>query len=150
MDIKIRNEIIRLQKMKDLHHASYLTTLDMNENLIKQIDQQIERSTSDVKKEILEKRKEFYQAEIANIDRNIEQITNYVNSTIEMHKNELDNLNGKRRYMTDTWKVCLENNITNLDDAVARGNPEEIFDMFGHILYALKNINDGFSGVQPY
>jgi Na+/phosphate symporter len=143
MEAEIRSEIVRLQKMKDIHHASYLTTLDMNENKIKRINQQIERSTSDVKRIILEKQKEMYQTEIANIDRNIEQITNYVDSTIEAYKNKLEGC------MSDTWKARLENNIINLDDAIARSNPEEIFDMFGHVLYALKNINDGFSSIQP-
>lgn len=141
MEAEIRSEIVRLQKMKDIHRASYLTTLDMNENKIKRINQQIERSTSDVKRIILEKQKEMYRAEIANIDRNIEQITNYVDSTVEAYKNKLEGC------MSDTWKARLENNITNLEDAMARGDdPEELF---GHVLYALKNINDGFSSIQP-
>lgn len=97
-----------------------LTALEEKE---KKLEQQIERSTSSVKRNILETLKKMIQMEIANI----EQFTNY----IEAH----------------TWKVCLENNITNLEDAMTRGDdPEEIF---GHVLYALKNINDGFSSIQP-
>lgn len=76
-----------------------LTALEEKE---KKLEQQIERSTSGVKRNILE---------------------------------------------AHAWKVCLENNITNPEDAMARGDdPEELF---GHVLYALKNINDGFSSIQP-
>lgn len=142
MDIKIRNEIIRLKKMKELHHASYITTLDMNEDKLRRIDEQIERSNSTVKKDILEKQKQVYHNEIEKIDRNIEQITNFVNNKIETLESQLVSM--------EKEKHSLVYNIDMLKNAIERRNTNEIFEMFEYVVNALVIINDGSSCTQSH
>jgi DNA anti-recombination protein RmuC len=142
MDIKIRNEIIRLKRMKELHHASYITTLDMNEDKLRRIDEQIEKTASIVKKDILEKQRQMYQNEIEKFDRNIEQITNFVNNKIEALENQLVTMENE--------KHSLAHNIDMLKKAIVRRNTNDIFDMFEYVTNALIIINDGSSNTQPH
>ena len=142
MDIKIRNEIIRLKRMKELHHVSYITTLDMNEDKLIRINEQIERSTSTVKRDILEKQRQLYQSEIEKMDKNIEQITNFINNKIETLEGQLGNIENE--------KHSLAYNLDMLKKGIERRNTNEIFDMFEYVVNALTIINDGSSCTQPH
>ena len=82
MDINIRNEIIRLKKMRDFHQGAYITNLEFNEDKLVRIEEQISRSSSPIKKNIFEKQKEIYEKEIEKIDKNIEQVVNFINNKI--------------------------------------------------------------------
>lgn len=140
MDIKIRNEIIRLKRMKELHQASYMTNLDFNEDKLTRINDQIERSTSSVKKEILNKQRQLYQNEIEKIDKNIEQVTNFVNSKIEALEGQLSEF--------EKEKHSLAYNVNMLKKAIERRNTNEIFEMFEYVTNALEIINEDSSCTQ--
>ena len=141
MDIKIRNEIIRLKKMRDFHENAYLIDLQLMEEKMVRIEEQINRSSSNVKNAILEKQKQLYEDEIIKIDKNIEHVTNFINKKIESLEKQLNN--------HENEKHSLVYNIDKLKEMIARRNINDIFEMFEHVTNALTIINDGSSNNQP-
>lgn len=137
MDIKIRNEIIRFKRMKELHQASYMTNLDINEDKLTRINYQIDRTTSSVKKEILNKQRQLYQDEIEKIDKNIEHITNFISRKIEALEGQLSEF--------EKEKHSLAYNVNMLKKAIERRNTNEIFEMFEYVTNALEIINEDSS-----
>lgn len=137
MDIKIRNEITRLTKLRDFHHISYIAALDINDEKLRRIDEQIARSTSATKTAILEKQRQVYLTEIEKNDKNIENITTFFTHKIETLENQLSE------------KKTLSHTIDTLKNAIERRNTDDIFTMFEHVLHALTLIEEGSSCTQP-
>ena len=68
MDIKLRNEITRLKNAREVYQSDYVANIEVLEEKIERLDNQIDRSESDVKREILEKHKRLYLQEIKKLD----------------------------------------------------------------------------------
>ena len=97
------------------------------------LESQIERATSGVKREILEKQKTFYLNEIEKIDKTVESTTKFIDSKLENLNKQLKNI--------DNEKKSFDYNIIKLKKAVERRNVNEIFDMFEYISNALCVLN---------
>jgi pantothenate kinase len=133
MDFKIRNEIIRLKNAKEMYQGTYLEKLEDYDENVMRLESQIERATSDVKREILEKQKTFYLNEIEKIDKTVESTTKFIDSKLENLNKQLKNI--------DNEKKSFDYNIIKLKKAVERRNVNEIFDMFEYISNALCVLN---------
>jgi DNA repair exonuclease SbcCD ATPase subunit len=133
MDFKIRNEIIRLKNAKEMYQGTYLEKLEDYDEKVMRLESQIERATSDVKREILEKQKTFYLNEIEKIDKTVESTTKFIDSKLENLNKQLKNI--------DNEKKSFDYNIIKLKKAVERRNVNEIFDMFEYISNALCVLN---------
>ena len=92
MDIRIRNEIIRLKNAKKMYQGAYLENLEDYDEKVMRLESQIERAISDVKREILEKQKKMYLDEIAKIDTNMESTTKFIDTKLETLDKELKNI----------------------------------------------------------
>ena len=75
MDTKIQQEIKHLKYNLDLYHTSYMQELEHFEEKTQRLDFQIENCTSDVKREIIKRQKDYYQQQIDILDKNMEQNT---------------------------------------------------------------------------
>jgi len=133
MDFKIRNEIIRLKNAKEMYQGTYLEKLEDYDENVMRLESQIERATSGVKREILEKQKTFYLNEIEKIDKTVESTTKFIDSKLENLNKQLKNI--------DNEKKSFDYNIIKLKKAVERRNVNEIFDMFEYISNALCVLN---------
>jgi|TARA_R110000851_G_scaffold330425_1_gene503262 predicted nucleic acid-binding Zn-ribbon protein len=133
MDFKIRNEIIRLKNAKEMYQGTYLEKLEDYDEKVMRLESQIERATSGVKREILEKQKTFYLNEIEKIDKTVESTTKFIDSKLENLNKQLKNI--------DNEKKSFDYNIIKLKKAVERRNVNEIFDMFEYISNALCVLN---------
>jgi len=137
MDFKISNEIIRLKNAKALYHDTYLTNLEEFDEKIVRLESQIERTTSVMKRELLEKQKTFLLNEIEKIDKTMESTTKFIDNKLETLNKQLKNI--------DNEKNSFDYNIDKLKKAVERRNINEIFDMFECISNALCVLNDEVS-----
>jgi predicted nucleic acid-binding Zn-ribbon protein len=133
MDFKIRNEIIRLKNAKEMYQGTYLEKLEDYDEKVMRLESQIERATSGVKREILEKQKTFYLNEIEKIDKTVESTTKFIDSKLENLNKQLKNI--------DNEKKSFDYNIIKLKKAVERRTVNEIFDMFEYISNALCVLN---------
>ena len=129
MDIKLQNEIKRLEYNLELYHASYMEELEEHEGKMQRIEFQIEKCSSDVKREILKKQRENYEQHIMKLDRNIENNTRLINEKVETYKQKLAELENEKR--------SLDYNVEKLRSALERRNTSEIFDMFEYVTNAI-------------
>jgi predicted nucleic acid-binding Zn-ribbon protein len=137
MDIKIRTEIIRLKNVKEQYQSNYVTALDEIQEKIERLELQLDRTTSEVKSEILQRQKKFYEAEIEKMDRTIESTTKFLDKKIEALEKQMTQLDKEKR--------SLDYNIEKLRAALERRNANEIFDMFEFVTNSLDIIKDDSS-----
>ena|SRR6056300_401604 len=137
MDIKIRTEIIRLKNVKEQYQNNYVTALDEIQEKIERLELQLDRTTSEVKSEILQRQKKFYEAEIEKMDRTIESTTKFLDKKIEALEKQMTQLDKEKR--------SLDYNIEKLKAALERRNANEIFDMFEFVTNSLDIIKDDSS-----
>lgn len=134
MDIKLQNEIKRLEYNLELYHASYMQELEEYEDKMQKIEFQIEKCSSDVKREILKKQKENYETQISRLDRSMENNTRMINEKIAHYKNRLEDLEKEKR--------SLDYNVEKLKKALERRNTSEIFDMFEYVTNAITILHE--------
>jgi chaperonin cofactor prefoldin len=134
MDIKIRSEIIRLKNVKEQYQSNYVTTLEEVQDKIERLEVQLDRTTSEVKSEILQRQKKFYEAEIEKMDRTIESTTKFLDKKIEALEKQMTQLEKEKR--------SLDYNIEKLKAALERRNANEIFDMFEFVTNSLEIVKD--------
>ena len=132
MDTKLRAEIKKLIYTRDLYHTNYVAEFEDFEEKIRRLSVQIDKSESEVKKQILNKQKSYYERQIEKIDKNLEQTTNVINGKIDYFEEQLQNM--------EKEKHSLGYNVEKLKNALERRNTNEIFDMFEYV-----SINDSDS-----
>ena len=97
MDIKIKLEIERLEAVRDTGHDDYIARVEELENKIKNIEYQVERTESPVKRDILKKQKIHCKEEINRLDQNIEKFTNNINEKVAGLSKLLEDWEEKRK-----------------------------------------------------
>ena len=83
MEIKdIKQQIAALEQAKEFHHEKYLNNLQIIDDKIDRIENQLERTKSQVKKELLKRSLDWYDEETIKMDEAIETITDKLYSEI--------------------------------------------------------------------
>ena len=141
MDTKLQNEIKRLSYNLELYHASYMQELEEYEEKMQRLDFQIEKSSSDVKREILRKQKEHYEKHIEKLDRDMEASTRMINEKIDVYTQKIADLEKEKR--------SLDYNVEKLKKALERRNTSEIFDMFEYVTNAITILHEEASSRVP-
>lgn len=139
MDTKLRAEIKKLIYNRDLYHANYVEEFEDLEEKIRRLSIQIDKSESDVKKQILNKQKLYYERQIEKIDKNLEHTTNVINGKIDYFEEQLQNM--------EKEKHSLGYNVEKLKKALERRNTNEIFDMFEYVTNAIVIINEDLKSI---
>ena len=134
MDTKLRAEIKKLIYTRDLYHTNYVAEFEDFEEKIRRLSVQIDKSESEVKKQILNKQKSYYERQIEKIDKNLEQTTNVINGKIDYFEEQLQNM--------EKEKHSLGYNVEKLKNALERRNTNEIFDMFEYVTNAIVILNE--------
>ena len=134
MDTKIQLEIKHLKYNLELYHASYMQELEHLEEKTQRLDFQIENCTSDVKREIIKRQKDYYQQQIEELDKNMEHNTNVFNTKITQLEEKLTSLREEKR--------SIDYNIKQLGNTLERRNVNEIFDMFEHVKNAITILHE--------
>src|SRR6056300_1013385 len=73
MEIKdIKQQIAALEQAKEFHHEKYLNNLQIIDDKIDRIEKQLDRTKSQVKKELLKRSLDWYDEETIKMDEAIE------------------------------------------------------------------------------
>ena len=139
MDTKLRAEIKKLIYTRDLYHTNYVAEFEDFEEKIRRLSVQIDKSESEVKKQILNKQKSYYERQIEKIDKNLEQTTNVINGKIDYFEEQLQNM--------EKEKHSLGYNVEKLKNALERRNTNEIFDMFEYVTNAIVILNEDLKSI---
>ncbi len=106
-----------------------MSNLEFLEEKLDRINSQIDRTTSELKMEILKKQKGYYETEITKLDETMEMAIKDIDNKLANH-HELKNQAKKKCESFDF-------NLENLRAAIKRRNTSDIFDMFESTLNAL-------------
>tara|TARA_B110000285_G_C14722577_1_gene422800 strand:+ start:69 stop:446 length:378 start_codon:yes stop_codon:yes gene_type:complete len=117
-----------------MYHDTYLSKLEDYDEKIVRLESQIDRTTSDVKREILEKQRSFYLNEIEKIDKTMEHTTRFIDKKMDTLETQLNTLSKEKK--------SFEFNIKKLKESIERRNTGEIFDMFECVTNALTALRE--------
>lgn len=136
MGVDMQKQIHDLNAIKNAFKESYMSNLELLEEKRDRITNQIERSTSELKVEILTKQREYYDRQIEELDTAIERAVREVDDKlmkIESKKNEIEE-------RIRQGKESFEFNIDRIREIVSKRNVNDIFAMFEHVANALEII----------
>jgi len=134
MDIK--QQIEALEQSKEFHHQKYLNNLQIIDDKIERVEKQMERTKSQVKRDLLNRHIDWYEEEILKMDEAIEVITQKLNSEIE----RLGGVMKSHEERKQKEKKSFEYNIENIRVCCKKRSAATMFDALESVANALEII----------
>jgi hypothetical protein len=137
MEIKdIKQQIAALEQAKEFHHEKYLNNLQIIDEKIDRIEKQLERTKSQVKKELLKRSLDWYDEETIKMDEAIETITDKLDSEIVRLQQLIKSIELRR----EREKNSFEHNIENIRKCCKNRSVATMFDALESVANALEII----------
>ena len=133
-DIKI--QIQAHERAKEFHHEKYLNNLQIIDDKIERVEKQMERTKSQVKRDLLNRHIDWYEEEILKMDEAIEVITQKLNSEIE----RLGGVMKSHEERKQKEKKSFEYNIENIRKCCKNRSAATMFDALESVANALEII----------
>ena len=134
MDIK--QQIEALEQSKEFHHQKYLNNLQIIDDKIERVEKQMERTKSQVKRDLLNRHIDWYEEEILKMDEAIEVITQKLNLEIERLKGVMKSHEERKQ----KEKKSFEYNIENIRVCCKKRSAATMFDALESVANALEII----------
>jgi|SaaInl0LU_22_DNA_1037365.scaffolds.fasta_scaffold36461_2 Na+/phosphate symporter len=134
IDFDFDHEIATLEKTREFNQQKYIENVEKIDNKLETLSNQLERTKSPVKKEILMRQIDFYENEYSKMDQAIEIVTNDIDEKLKKYRK----LKSDREEIKKKEKQSVEYNIKKLREAIDRANTSEIFSMFNNVANALE------------
>ena len=134
MDIK--QQIEAHERAKEFHHEKYLSNLQIIDEKISRIEKQIERTKSQVKRDLLKRHIDWYEEEILKMDEAIEIITKKYDSEIERLHGVIKSVEERKQ----KEKKSFEYNIENIRVCCKNRSAATIFEALESVANALEII----------
>lgn len=134
MDIK--QQIEALEQSKEFHHQKYLNNLQIIDDKIERVEKQMERTKSQVKRDLLNRHIDWYEEEMLKMDEAIEVITQKLNSEIE----RLGGVMKSHEERKQKEKKSFEYNIENIRKCCKNRSAATMFDALESVANALEII----------
>jgi len=133
---ELKEKIQTLEQSKGYHHERYLGNLSAIDEKIDRIEKQIERTKSQVKKELLKRHIDWLEEEIVKMDEAIEVITTSIDSDIEKMQQLIISFEEKK----EKEKKSFEYNIENIRKCCKNRSAATLFDALESVANALEII----------
>jgi len=134
LDIKQQIEV--LEKSKEYHYEKYLNNIAIIDEKISRVEKQIERTKSQVKRELLKRHLDWYEEENLKMDQAVEVITTKIDSEIERLENVMKSIEEKRQ----KEKSSFEYNIENIRNCCKNRSTATMFQALESVANALEII----------
>ena len=134
IDFDFDHEIATLENTREFNQQKYIENVEKIDNKLETLSNQLERTKSPVKKEILMRQIDFYENEYSKMDQAIEIVTNDIDEKLKKYRK----LKSDREEIKKKEKQSVEYNIKKLREAIDRANTSEIFSMFNNVANALE------------
>ena len=72
-----------LERTKEFHHEKYLNNIHLIDDKIDRIEKQMERTKSQVKRDLLKRTLDWYEQEINKMDEAVDVVTTNIDSEIQ-------------------------------------------------------------------
>lgn len=133
---EIKKQIEALERSKMFHHEKYLNNIHIIDEKVNRIEKHIERTKSQIKRDLLKRHLDWYEEEILKMDEAIEIITQNHDSQITNLTRSIESI--KER--TEKEKKSFEYNIENIRKCCKNRSAATLFDAFESVANALEII----------
>ena len=133
---EIKEQIAAYERAKEFHHEKYLNNLSIIDEKIDRIEKQIEKTKSQVKRDLLKRSLDWYEEETLKMDEAIETITTKLDSEIKRLQEVIKSIELRR----DREKNSFEYNIENIRKCCKNRSTATMFDALESVANALEII----------
>jgi hypothetical protein len=127
--MQVKDQIVALERTKEFHHEKYLNNIHLIDDKIDRIEKQMERTKSQVKRDLLKRTLDWYEEEINKMDEAIDVVTTKID-------NEIQRLRGVELRREKSF----EYNIENIRKCCKNRSTATLFDAFESVANALEII----------
>lgn len=132
----IKQQIEALERSKEFHYEKYLSNMHMIDEKIDRIEKQIERTNSQVKRDLLKRHLDWYEEEMSKMDEAIELITKKLDSEIERLHSITKSIEDRK----EKEKTSFEYNVENIRKCCKNRSAATMFDALESVANALEII----------
>ena len=118
-----------LERTKEFHHEKYLNNIHLIDDKIDRIEKQLEKTKSQVKRDLLKRTLDWYEEEINKMDEAIDVVTTKIDNEIQ-----------RLRDVELRWEKSFEYNIENIRKCCKNRSTATLFDAFESVANALEII----------
>jgi len=133
---EIKTQIQSLEKSKEYHHEKYLENIAIIDDKITRIERQIEKTKSQVKKELLKRHLDWYEEETLKMDEAIEVITAKIDSQIERLQELITSVEQRK----EKEKNSFDFNIQTIRECIKQRSTSNVFNALDAVANALEII----------
>jgi hypothetical protein len=127
--MQVKDQIVALERTKEFHHEKYLNNIHLIDDKIDRIEKQMERTKSQVKRDLLKRTLDWYEEEINKMDEAIDVVTTKIDNEIQ-----------RLRDVETVREKSFEYNIENIRKCCKNRSTATLFDAFESVANALEII----------
>ena len=127
--MQVKDQIVALERTKEFHHEKYLNNIHLIDDKIDRIEKQMERTKSQVKRDLLKRTLDWYEEEINKMDEAIDVVTTKIDNEIQ-----------RLRDVELRREKSFEYNIENIRKCCKNRSTATLFDAFESVANALEII----------
>ena len=125
-----------LERTKEFHHEKYLNNIHLIDDKIDRIEKQMEKTKSQVKRDLLKRTLDWYEQEINKMDEAVDVVTTNIDSEIQRLQEIIKSAELRR----EKEKKSFEYNIENIRKCCKNRSTATLFDAFESVANALEII----------
>ena len=134
--MQVREQIVALERAKEFHHEKYLNNIQIIDDKIDRIEKQLEKTKSQVKRDLLKRTLDWYEQEINKMDEAVDVVTTNIDSEIQRLQEIIKSAELRR----EKEKKSFEYNIENIRKCCKNRSTATLFDAFESVANALEII----------
>ena len=139
--MQVKEQIVALERAKEFHHEKYLNNIQIIDDKIDRIEKQLEKTKSQVKRDLLKRTLDWYEEEINKMDEAVDVVTTKIDSEIQ----RLQEIIKSAELRQEKEKKSLDYNIQKIRECARDRNVYRIVDALEFVANALEIIkaNEG-------
>jgi predicted nucleic acid-binding Zn-ribbon protein len=134
--MQVKEQIVALERLKAFHHEKYLNNIQIIDDKIDRIEKQLEKTKSQVKRDLLKRTLDWYEQEINKMDEAVDVVTTNIDSEIQRLQEIIKSAELRR----EKEKKSFEYNIENIRKCCKNRSTATLFDAFESVANALEII----------
>ena len=134
--MQVKEQIVALERAKEFHHEKYLNNIQLIDDKIDRIEKQLEKTKSQVKRDLLKRTLDWYEEEINKMDEAVDVVTTKIDSEIQ----RLHDIIKSAELRQEKEKKSFDYNIENIRKCCKNRSTVTVFEALESVANALEII----------
>ena len=134
--MQVKEQIVALERAKEFHHEKYLHNIQLIDDKIDRIEKQLEKTKSQVKRDLLKRTLDWYEEEINKMDEAVDVVTTKIDSEIQRLHEVIKSAELRR----ENEKKSFDYNIENIRKCCKNRSTVTLFEALESVANALEII----------